>query len=112
MRTWLDVRDAVRAYYLLLTKDPVAGAYYNIGGDYSCTVGDMLKTLLKHTPLGHDIRIEQDETRMRPIDADLQIPDSRKFKEHTGWQSEIPFEKTMIDLLNYWRSNEIPVLYR
>lgn len=40
---------------------------------------------------------------MRPIDADLQVPDCRKFKEHTGWEPEISFETTMNDLLNYWR---------
>ena len=49
------------------------------------------------------IRVETDPERLRPIDADLQVPDCRKFKEHTGWAPEIPFEKTMHDLLDYWR---------
>ena len=40
---------------------------------------------------------------MRPIDADLQIPDVSKFKKHTGWKPKIKFEQTMLDLLNYWR---------
>ena len=46
MRTWADVRDAVRAYHLLVTVNPTPGAYYNIGGSFSCTVGDMLRHLL------------------------------------------------------------------
>ena len=37
------------------------------------------------------------------IDADLQVPNIKKFSKHTGWKPEITFEKTMIDLLNYWR---------
>jgi GDPmannose 4,6-dehydratase len=49
------------------------------------------------------IRVEVDATRLRPIDADLQVPDTRKFQAHTGWRPEIPFEKTMQDLLDYWR---------
>ena len=49
LRTWADVRDAVRAYYMLVTVNPVAGAYYNIGGSYSCTVGEMLDTLLSYS---------------------------------------------------------------
>ena len=49
------------------------------------------------------IKIETDPERLRPIDADLQIPDCRKFKAHTGWEPEIPYQKTMEDLLNYWR---------
>src|SRR6266436_6256970 len=39
LRTWADVRDAVRAYHLLVTADPIAGEYYNSGGSHSCTVG-------------------------------------------------------------------------
>ena len=44
-----------------------------------------------------------DPERLRPIDADLQVPNCEKFKKHTGWKPEIPYEKTMLDLLNYWR---------
>lgn len=101
MRTWSDVRDAVRAYYFLVTENPQYGEIYNIGGSYSCTVGDMLNYLLSITST--KITVEVDKTRLRPIDADLQIPDTSKFKNHTGWQPEISFEKTMQDLLNYWR---------
>lgn len=45
-----------------------------------------------------------DSERLRPINADLQVPDSRKIKAHTGWEPRIPFEKTMHDLLDYWRN--------
>jgi GDP-mannose 4,6-dehydratase len=102
MRTWADVRDAVRAYYLLVTKSPKAGEYYNIGGTFSCTIKQMLDYLLSKSTR-QDIKIETDPDRLRPIDADLQIPDTSKFTSHTGWKPEISFEKTMDDLLNYWR---------
>ncbi len=46
LRTIADVRDAVRAYYLLLTKNPKKGESYNIGGTYSCKVGDILDYLI------------------------------------------------------------------
>ena len=103
LRTWSDVRDAVRAYYMLVTVKPTPGEYYNIGGSYSCTVGDMLKFLLSQATR-KDIRIETDPARLRPIDADLQVPDTTKFHKHTGWQPQIPFEQTMRDLLDYWRA--------
>ncbi len=102
MRTWSDVRDAVRAYYLLVTVNPVPGEYYNIGGSYSCTVGDMLKHLISLSSR-NDISVESENNRFRPLDADLQVPDTSKFKKHTGWEPQIPFEKTMRDLLDYWR---------
>ena len=102
LRTWADVRDAVRAYYLLVTENPVAGEYYNIGGSFTCTIRNMLDHLISISTI-KDIKVEVEGERLRPIDADLQVPDTTKFKSHTGWEPEIPFEKTMLDLLNYWR---------
>ena len=104
LRTWSDVRDAVRAYYLLVTKNPTAGEYYNIGGSFTCSVKEMLDYLISLSTV-RNISIEIDPERLRPIDADLQVPNTDKFKSHTGWQPQISFEKTMLDLLNYWRDN-------
>lgn len=105
LRTIADVRDAVRAYFLLVTKKPIAGAYYNIGGAYTCKIKDILSVLLKKSKI-KKIKIVVDKNRLRPLDADLQIPNTKKFKSHTGWEPEISFDKTMTDLLNYWR-NEV-----
>jgi GDP-mannose 4,6-dehydratase len=102
LRTWSDVRDAVRAYYMLVTCNPIGGEYYNIGGSYTCTVREMLSYLLSLSTV-KDIKVEVEEERLRPIDADLQIPDTSKFRNHTGWEPQIKFETTMLDLLNYWR---------
>lgn len=104
LRTYADVRDAVRAYYMLVTVNPVGGEYYNIGGSYTCEVGDTLQTLIGYSTMKDQIEVVTDPQRLRPIDADLQVPDCRKFKKHTGWEPEIPFEQTMLDLLNYWRA--------
>jgi len=103
LRTWADVRDAVRAYYMLVTVNPIPGESYNIGGTYSCTVGTMLAFLISLSTRKDHIKVEQDTERLRPLDADLQVPDTSKFRAHTGWEPEIPFEKTMRDLLDYWR---------
>ena len=102
MRTWADVRDAVRAYYMLVTIDPVPGEYYNIGGNYSCSVRQMLEYLLSISKC-QNIKVVTEKARLRPLDADLQIPDTKKFRDHTGWCPEISFEKTMTDLLQFWR---------
>ena len=103
LRTYADVRDAVRAYYMLVTVNPVPGEYYNIGGEFTCEVGDTLNTLISYSTMKDKIEVITDPERLRPIDADLQIPDCRKFKKHTGWEPQISFENTMRDLLNYWR---------
>lgn len=103
LRTFADVRDAVRAYHLLVTRNPIPGEYYNIGGNFTCTIGEMLNHLISRSTMAKDIRVEQDSARLRPIDADLQVPDTRKFSNHTGWEPRILFEQTMADLLDYWR---------
>ena len=103
LRTIADVRDAVRAYFMLVTVNPVAGSVYNIGGTHSCSVGDVLDTLISMSTLKDGISVQVDPSRLRPIDADLQIPNTSKFREHTGWEPTISFEQTMNDLLDYWR---------
>jgi len=103
LRTWSDVRNAVKAYYMLVTVNPIPGEYYNIGGTFSCRVGEMLDFLISLSPAKDIIKVEVDQERLRPLDADLQVPDITKFQEHTGWVPDIPFEKTMQDLLDYWR---------
>jgi GDP-mannose 4,6-dehydratase len=102
LRTIADVRDAVRAYHLLLNYNPVAGSVYNIGGTESMTVGEILEFLINESTL-NDFKIEVDPSRLRPIDADLQIPNTKKFMDHTGWSPDIKPKQTLRDLLNYWR---------
>jgi GDPmannose 4,6-dehydratase/GDP-4-dehydro-6-deoxy-D-mannose reductase len=100
VRTLADVRDAVRAYKLLLDKCP-GGEVYNIGGNETMTVGDILKTLksLARVPIEHVV----DPARLRPSDVTLQIPDTSKFHSATGWQPQIPARQTLSDLLDYQR---------
>ncbi len=103
LRTFADVRDAVKAYYTLVTVNPVAGEYYNIGGTYTCTIKEMLDYLISISTAKDKIKVVTDKERLRPIDADLQVPDMTKFSNHTGWKAQISFEDTMKDLLDYWR---------
>ena len=101
IRTFADVRDMVKAYWLLVNKcEP--GEAYNIGGNITMTVGEMLDMLIKLSTI-KDIKIEIDPKRLRPSDVTLQIPCIDKFVKKTGWKPEIPFEKTLLDTLNYWR---------
>jgi GDPmannose 4,6-dehydratase len=105
-RTYADVRDAVRAYHMLLTVNPKAGEVYNIGGNYTCSIEEMLQYLTSLSAKRFarlPLRFEVDKDRLRPIDADNQVPCVEKFVHHTGWKPEIHFTQTMQDLLEYWR---------
>ncbi len=100
VRTFCDVRDAVRAYWLLVNKCP-PGEVYNIGGDRTMTIGDCLDILLSSAKV--PCRVETDPQLLRPSDVTLQIPCTDKFRAETGWKPEIPLEKTLSDILDYWR---------
>jgi GDPmannose 4,6-dehydratase len=104
MRTIADVRDAVRAYHMLVTVNPIPGEYYNIGGTHSCTIEKLLNDLIDLSTIKENLRIEVDKERLRPIDADLQVPNTTKFRTHTGWEPKITYEKTIRDLLDFWRN--------
>jgi GDP-mannose 4,6-dehydratase len=104
LRTVADVRDAVRAYFMLVTINPIAGEYYNIGGQHTAEVGEILDHLISISSIKNNLKIEVDPDRLRPIDADLQVPNTDKFTKHTGWKPEINFEQTIQDLLDYWRT--------
>ena len=103
IRTIADVRDAVKAYFLLVTCEKIPnGSVFNIGGNFTTTVRHILENLISKSS-NKNISHCLDEVRIRPIDADLQIPDTTKFKKYTNWEPEILFDKTMGDLLDYWR---------
>jgi len=100
-RDFTDVRDVVRGYWLALEKGR-PGENYNIASGTCYTIADMLQTLLGFSDV--KIEIRTDPERLRPSDVEILLGDYGKFREATGWQPEIPFERTMEDLLNYWRS--------
>lgn len=102
VRTFLDVRDAVKAYWLLVNKCSPGGAY-NVGGAETMTVGEMLNRLVNLSTT-KNITVETDPSRLRPSDVTLQIPCIDKFVKATDWKPEIKFEKTLKDILDYWRA--------
>lgn len=101
IRTICDVRDMVRAYWLMVNKcDP--GEVYNIGGNVTETVGDVLKELIRLSGVNPKPKVIIDPNRLRPSDVTLQIPCVDKFKGKTGWEPEISLEQTLKDTLDYW----------
>jgi GDP-4-dehydro-6-deoxy-D-mannose reductase len=99
-RDFSDVRDIVRGYWLSLEKGE-PGDVYNLGSGKAITIQQLLDLILTMS----DVRIEvrQMPERMRPSDVQLLLCDFSKFNRVTGWKPEIPLEKTVKDLLDYWR---------
>ena len=99
-RDWSDVRDVVRGYWLSVNKCK-SGEVYVIASGKTRTVQEMLDTLLGLSKV--KVKIKKDPKRMRPSDVEILWGDYSKFNKQTGWKPTIPFEKTLEDLLNYWR---------
>ncbi len=99
-RDFSDVRDVVRAYVMLITEGE-PGQVYNVGTGESRSIQELLDRLLAMSQV--PIEVDQDPRRMRPSDVPDAVCDASRIRERTGWQAMISFERSMQDILDYWR---------
>ena len=100
-RDFSDVRDIVRGYWLLLERGE-PGEVYNLCSGRSWAIQQVLEFLLDQSRV-KSIAVETDPARLRPSDVMILEGDPSKIRKATGWEVEIPFERTLKDLLAYWR---------
>jgi GDP-4-dehydro-6-deoxy-D-mannose reductase len=101
-RAITDVRDTIRAFYLALEKATV-GESYNVSGEVVYRMGDIVEMIRKLTPV--QFETEVDPKLIRPTDEPIIFGNSTKFKKETDWKQEIFLEKTLKDMISYWRAN-------
>ena len=99
-RDIMDVRDTVRAYRAL-GRSGVDGAVYNVCGGRANRVGDLLDIMLQRAR--RRVNVVVDRARLRPSDNPVVLGDSSRLRRETGWTPEIPIERTLEDLLEWWR---------
>lgn len=103
LRTWAHAEDAVRAYHLLV-RHGKPGEVYNIGGETSKTIEEMLDYMISLSPMKHKIKKELDPNLLRKYDVTNQKPDISKFKKDVpNWEPKIEFEEIIQDVLEGWR---------
>jgi GDP-4-dehydro-6-deoxy-D-mannose reductase len=100
-RDFCDVRDVVRAYVLLITAGK-PGEVYNLGSGESHSVQEILDALLGMSRV--QMEVCQKTERLRPSDVPEVVCDATRLREQTGWQPTIPFERSLQDILEYWRA--------
>lgn len=107
VRTFQDARDAVRAYYLLSLEcengNIKPGECFNIAGNEAFKLTEVVSLLISMSNV-KNIKVQTDNDRLRPIDADYQMFDNSKIMSRIDWKPEIPTYKMFKDLLNHWRS--------
>jgi GDP-4-dehydro-6-deoxy-D-mannose reductase len=94
-----DVRDAVRAMVQVVEKGE-PGEAYNIAGGVPRNVRENLDTLLSFARV--PIRVETDTARIRLVDEPIHLADVAKLRA-LGWAPQIPFERTLEEILESWR---------
>lgn len=99
-RDFTDVRDIVKGYWLALEKGE-PGEVYNLGSGKDISIRELVDKLIALASV--QVEIRKDPSRMRPSDVEILLADPGRFTTLTGWKAEIPFDRTLEDLLNYWR---------
>jgi GDP-4-dehydro-6-deoxy-D-mannose reductase len=100
-RDFTDVRDIVRAYRLLIERG-ANGEVYNVCSGREYSIRSLLLKMMDMASVGAEIL--QDSKRMRPSEQRRIFGSFNKLRRDTGWQPEIPIEKTLIDILDDWRN--------
>ncbi|MBI4629159.1 MAG: GDP-mannose 4,6-dehydratase [Candidatus Rokubacteria bacterium] len=100
-RDFSDVRDIVRGYWLMLERGE-PGEVYNLCAGRAWSIRWVLDFLLAESKT-RDVSILEHPDRLRPSDVPLLLGDGGKIAKALGWRTEIPFEQTLRDLLDYWR---------
>lgn len=97
-RVVMDVRDCVRAYYLLMMED--VNGVFNVCGTDVHEMQHYTDLLLEAANINVEQRIHK--PFYRPIDIEIQIGSTTKLKSVINWDPIYPIKETMCDLLNYW----------
>jgi GDP-4-dehydro-6-deoxy-D-mannose reductase len=100
-RDYSDVRDIVRGYWMLLERGE-PGEVYNLCSGRTWTIQRVLDFYLDRSH-AKGISVQVDPARLRPSDVMVLEGDPSKIHKARGWHTEILFERTLTDLLEYWR---------
>jgi GDP-4-dehydro-6-deoxy-D-mannose reductase len=104
-RDFTDVRDVVRAYWLLAER-AAAGEAYNVGSGRARRIGWLLDTLLEFTTV--PVTVEPDPARLRPSDIPRSVCNPARLQQATGWAPEFDLRDTLRALLDSWRAAHKP----
>jgi GDP-4-dehydro-6-deoxy-D-mannose reductase len=98
-RDFSDVRDVVRAYWMVL--DGAEADVFNICSGRATSISDILSGLAAHSTLDVESRVDPDRLRGSEV---MEIRGSHdKLTEATGWRPEIDLDTTLRDALDWWR---------
>lgn len=99
IRDFLDVRDVVSAYYLIL-QNGKAGELYNVCSGIGYPLEDIINNLSQISNIKITTKVNPDF--IRPNDMPIIIGDNTKLKNDTGWEPIYSMKQSLTDIFNYW----------
>lgn len=100
VRDFLDVRDVVRAYYLILTKGK-KGRVYNVCSGTGHTLQDVVDLLAESA--GVEITTELNPAYIRPSDNRKIIGSNQRICDELGWSPSFSLRQSLQDVFEYWK---------
>jgi len=100
VRDFVDVRDVVKAYYLLL-RNGRKGEVYNICSGNGIQLKDLVVRMSEQLNMKIDLKV--DPGLIRPNENKKVIGSYKKINEELGWKPEIPLDKSLADIIAYWK---------
>jgi GDP-4-dehydro-6-deoxy-D-mannose reductase len=100
LRDFTDVRDVVAAYEQLATHG-ARGESYNVCSGRAIAAQAIVDGLVARSRV--PIAVVSDPTRFRPVDVPIVVGSYSKLEALSGWSPSIPLDKTLDDLLEWWR---------
>jgi GDP-4-dehydro-6-deoxy-D-mannose reductase len=99
-RDFTDVRDMVRAYWLVLDR-AAPGSIYNAASGRAVSIRELIDGFLASATC--PIEVRQVPQRVRLIDVPLLLGDASRLRALTGWAPTISFRQSLEDVLDDWR---------
>jgi GDP-4-dehydro-6-deoxy-D-mannose reductase len=94
------VRDTVRAYHAIVERG-TPGRQYNVSSGQAFAIGEILDRLIAKARI--DVRVRVDPARLRPNDVPVSVGNPDRLRQELGWTPAIDLDRTLTDLLEYWR---------
>lgn len=95
VRDFLDVRDVVRAYRLLLQRGESSEAY-NVCSGIGVSISQVIEIV--SSIASRDYSVSVDSSRIRPSDNRAIIGDNSKLVRATGWKQSIALRESIEDI--------------
>ena len=98
-RDFTNVRDVVRAYWMLFDRIS-SDVVFNVASGVAVEISLILQQLEEIS--GTKVRVESDPARIRDYDVPVVVGSYDRLRKATGWTPQVPLTETLQEVYTYW----------